>query len=177
MNKQNGLTMFELLITIGIVGIVLTIALPSLASMIKENKLVNTMNTVTSITMFARGEAIKRGDQIIVCRTTNNKTCLATGSNIIVVHDKNNDGAVSSTEDDVIRSFTVIDANDGVNIFLQTFTQKSIVFSRFGAAKETGRIVICDNRGAGYAKASVLNMGGQLRTVSPSERSGVSCSA
>lgn len=182
MSKQNGLTMLELLVTIGIVGIVLTVAVPSLSSLSKENKLINTMNTVSSIALYARSEAISRGRQILVCRSSNNKTCSSSGDNIIVVQDniaiddEVGDGKVT-TEDSVLKTFSVIADNRGVNVLFKNFKEKTIVFSKYGVPTKSGQIVICDDRGSAHAKGNILNMGGQLRTLSSTEHGAITCTA
>ena len=68
-NRLRGFTLPELLITLGIVSIVLTLAVPSVSNMIRDNKLVTHLNAVVSDIHFARSEAVKRGVRVIICRS------------------------------------------------------------------------------------------------------------
>jgi len=74
MNKNNnlGFTLTELLITIAIIGIVASMAVPSFQSMIERNRLKEVAEGLKSDLMFARTEAIKLSQNIIVNRVTGN---------------------------------------------------------------------------------------------------------
>lgn len=68
MKKHCGFTLVELMITLAIAGILLTIGVPSFQNMIRTNRTVtNTNNLVTALNL-ARSEAIKRGVQVTVKR-------------------------------------------------------------------------------------------------------------
>ena len=66
-----GFTLPEMLITMGIAAIVLSTAVPSISSTIKDNRLVNHLNAVMTDIYFARSEAAKRDSRIILCRSNN----------------------------------------------------------------------------------------------------------
>jgi len=177
MKRQYGLTLIELLITVSIIALLLTVALPSYSSMSKDSKLINTMNSISAITLFARGEAIKRSNQIIVCRSSNNTSCSATGGNIIVVSDTDNNSVFSVASDQLLKTITLIAPNSDIAIYFQEHNNSLIVFSALGSPSNAGRIEVCDQRGTPKAKASMLNIGGQLRYLDSSERNQITCAA
>lgn len=172
MNKHHGLTLIELLSTIAIVGILLTVALPSFSTMIKDNKLVTAINQMSTLTAFARSEAIKRNNDVTICRSVSNSNCSATGNNIIVKSDNNNDGDFTDAGDEMIRTFELIQANSQITLYFQGFTSSQITFTPTGLSTQTGRIEICDSRGKNYAKARIINIGGQLRAPNSSSAAG-----
>jgi type IV fimbrial biogenesis protein FimT len=66
MNRQNGFTLVELLITLAIVSIVLTVGVPSFNDLIRNNRMTGQVNQVVSALALARSEAVKRGASVDV---------------------------------------------------------------------------------------------------------------
>jgi type IV fimbrial biogenesis protein FimT len=61
-----GYTLMELMVTITIAGILLSIAIPSFTSIISSNRLTTYANELVTAFNYARSEAIKRGEQVTV---------------------------------------------------------------------------------------------------------------
>ncbi|MFY8350268.1 pilus assembly FimT family protein [Pseudoalteromonas sp. SSM20] len=57
---KNGYTLIELAVVSSIVGVLSTVAIPSMITSIKSDRLVATANQLTSTFKFARSEAVKR---------------------------------------------------------------------------------------------------------------------
>jgi prepilin-type N-terminal cleavage/methylation domain-containing protein len=66
--KQLGFTMVELLITMGLVSILAMLAAPSFAQYIKQERLVTTANQLSSVYRYARSEAVKRAQTVILTK-------------------------------------------------------------------------------------------------------------
>ncbi|VAW91131.1 hypothetical protein MNBD_GAMMA22-2635 [hydrothermal vent metagenome] len=64
--QQSGFTLVELLVTMAVFGIALSIAVPNYKSMANSNRLVSQINTFSGAIAFARSEAIKQGVNIIL---------------------------------------------------------------------------------------------------------------
>lgn len=60
MNKEQGLTLIELLFVLSIVGILASVAIPSFSQQMKQDRLVSNANQLQSVFKFARSEAAKR---------------------------------------------------------------------------------------------------------------------
>ena len=71
MKNQVGLTLIELLVTIAIVAILASLAVPSFTQMIANNALSSQLNSFNTDTRFARSEAVKRGIDVVLCTSTN----------------------------------------------------------------------------------------------------------
>lgn len=69
--KQLGFTMIELLITLGLVSILAMLAAPSFAQFIKQERLVTTANQLSSVYRYARSEAVKRAQTVILTKQDN----------------------------------------------------------------------------------------------------------
>ena len=61
MSSQKGFTVIELMISLGILAILATIAVPSFQSVIERNRVTAQANSILSAVQSARSEAVKRG--------------------------------------------------------------------------------------------------------------------
>ncbi|ALO40785.1 GspH/FimT family pseudopilin [Pseudoalteromonas phenolica] len=69
--KSHGFTMIELLITLGLVSILAMLAAPSFAQFIKQERLTKTANQLNAIYRYARSEAVKRAQTVILTKQDN----------------------------------------------------------------------------------------------------------
>ncbi len=72
---MSGYTLVELVITIAIVAILATIALPSFARVIASNSVVSGVNEFIAAVNLARMEAVRRGSRTGICASDNGSTC------------------------------------------------------------------------------------------------------
>ena len=80
MKKDTGFTLTELMITLAIVSILLTIGVPSLKTFMQGNQLIATTNELISALHVARSEAIKLNTRVSICESSDGATCAETGS-------------------------------------------------------------------------------------------------
>jgi type IV fimbrial biogenesis protein FimT len=74
-SRQNGVTLIELLVTMTIAAILLAIGLPSYNGITTTARMKGEMFSFLADMSFARSEAIKRGQPVYICSTTDNITC------------------------------------------------------------------------------------------------------
>jgi type IV fimbrial biogenesis protein FimT len=75
MNKQDGFTLAELIVTVAIAAIVLTVGIPSFQETMRKNRAAAHMNEMLTVLNLARGEAAKRGQRVSLCPSTNGASC------------------------------------------------------------------------------------------------------
>jgi type IV fimbrial biogenesis protein FimT len=75
MERENGFTLVELLITIVVVSILLATGVPSFMEFVKNNRLSAQANNLVISIQVARNEAIKRGSGAVICASTDQATC------------------------------------------------------------------------------------------------------
>jgi len=71
-----GLTLVELLLVVLIVGIFATLAVPSFVGIIQNNRVANEVNGFVGDLQFARSEAIKQGQPVSICVSSDGATCM-----------------------------------------------------------------------------------------------------
>jgi type IV fimbrial biogenesis protein FimT len=77
--RDTGFTVIELMIVTTIVAILLAIAAPSFRYVTTANRASSEINALLGDMQFARAEAIREGQTVTVCATTDQATCVAPG--------------------------------------------------------------------------------------------------
>jgi len=75
MKKQRGFTLVELMMTLVIASIVMTLAVPSMRDLIQNNRITGQVNEMVTAFNLARMEAIRRGSPVSVCASTDQASC------------------------------------------------------------------------------------------------------
>ncbi len=78
--RQTGLTLIELIITVAVFVVVVSTAGPALHKVLSNNRMVSQVNALLGDLNFARSEAIKRGERVTICQSSNQSSCTS-GSN------------------------------------------------------------------------------------------------
>lgn len=66
--SQKGFSLIELMVTLAVLAIVLGLAAPSFSSMLRDNRALALGSELQGALQFARSEAVKRRQSVIVCR-------------------------------------------------------------------------------------------------------------
>lgn len=69
--QARGFTLIELLVILTISAILVAMAVPSFQALIQSNRISGAANSMLSSMDLARSEAIRRGNNVTVCRSTN----------------------------------------------------------------------------------------------------------
>ena len=157
--KSRGFTIPEIIITLGIIAIVLSTAVPSISSMIKDNRLATQLNSVVTHIHVARAEAVKRDVRVILCRSSSpdaiTPSCggtekVWTDGYIVFADDGNysNNKYDPGTDTLLIRSQP---AASGINMRTSWSWNKNLEFNPDGSTNEGGAVAfmsLCDDRGS-----------------------------
>ena len=77
LKKNTGFTLIEIMVTVAIVGIFASIAIPSFSSLIENNRVNTATNELVSNLLLARSEALKRRNTVTICPSSDQTTCNA----------------------------------------------------------------------------------------------------
>ena len=73
--RESGVSVLELLIVITIGSILLSVGVPSYRSVTNSNRIAAEVNGLLGDMQYARAEAIRRGQTVTVCTSTDGATC------------------------------------------------------------------------------------------------------
>jgi type IV fimbrial biogenesis protein FimT len=76
-NRQHGFTLGETLTTLAVLGISLSLAIPGLESLARDNARATAVNQLVATMHTARSEAITRNTPVAVCPSENHQNCTA----------------------------------------------------------------------------------------------------
>lgn len=72
---QRGLTLIELMVTVVVLAIIASIALPSFASLLARNRVTASANELLATLQFARAESIRSNQPVRLCASVDGLTC------------------------------------------------------------------------------------------------------
>ena len=164
MCRTAGTTLLELLTALTIVAILATIAVPGLQTFLLNSRRAAVVNGFLHSVFMARSEAIKRGQIVSVCRSSDGRTCeLRTGdwsSGWIVFGNRDRDDPPErdSGED-------LITSSGGWPGGSITSNRRAYSFRPATQGVVNGTIVFCDARGSSYARAIIISHTGRPRVA------------
>jgi len=169
--QSNGFTLVELLVGIAVLSVLASFAAPSFKETLSNTRQVTAFNKASSTLRFARSEAIKSSRAVSICGRATDNSCGADWSKgLLVFSDSASDGTplVLDGADSIIRS--VVFSGAGLSL------SSSAMLASNAASPETtgvirfdsrgrpnwlnGTIVLCDRRGAEFAKALIMTGSG-----------------
>ena len=176
----------ELIATMAVAGILVTLAVPSFSEVIKNNRLITQANDFVTALNVARSEAIRRGERVTVCKSSDQVSCVTSGSwdqGWIIFDDVNGDGVVTDPTTNVLRvhgslsgSTTLkggTNLDDYVSYVASGATQQ---FAGGVSASQSGVLVLCDDRGfISQAKAIQIRATGRVNAGSATSSAAGSC--
>jgi len=181
MKQKNirGFTIPEVMITLGVAAIILTTAIPSLSTSIKDNRLATRVNEVITDIHFARSEAAKRDVRVVMCRSNNpdasSPVCSTdsahdytwTGGYVIFVDSGTApNGIYDAGSDTLLRRGQP--AISGLKMRTNANWNRNLEFNPNGSLHEggVGMMSICDDRGKEEGRQIVVSLSGVAKLYS-----------
>ena len=104
---QGGWTLVEAMISLTIMAILSSAAIPSMTGVLDAARREAITNEALSALRFVRSEAIERADQVVLCKSRSNDSCSTSGGweqGWLAFHDRNGNAEMDQGEELVLRS-------------------------------------------------------------------------
>ena len=142
---HRGFTLIELMITIAIAAILLTIVVPGFAGLVSSNRITTQTNELVTDLMVAKSAAVQRGVKVAICiRNAAGNDCNTAGSwsnGWIVFTDPNGNGTVDAGET-ITRVHEVLPT--GITLTSAGFATATILtYAPSGSVSSNGAFRIC----------------------------------
>lgn len=154
--RIHGFTMLELLVTLAVATILITIAIPSFMHMIATNQRQTIVTDVIRAMNYARSEAITRNVAISVCADANAINC----NNPTSTAWQNGWIIYSESAGKILHKHGTLPGN--FTLTINGFKDKTITYLPNGRAKQTGSFTLCPSGQADIEGARIeLSFAGQ----------------
>ena len=159
--NTRGFSTIELMLALGIVGVLLAFAIPSFDSFMANGRRAEVANDLLLAIKMARSEAEKRVMPITVCASDDQTTCHNNGtafdSGWLLFTDQDRDGVLDAGEELLMFSAYTTSSHTVYG------NARRFTFRPFGAAATNSSIVICDNRGVSDSRVVIVAQSGRAR--------------
>ncbi|WP_286816541.1 GspH/FimT family pseudopilin [Marinobacter sp. UBA3607] len=169
--SDSGFTLVELVITVAVIAIVATIAIPAMSDMVTRNRTTGAFNELKGLVAYARSESVKNvGESVLLCASNDGAGCTNNADwsvGWLVVQDSNGNGAFDSGEP-LLKVIGPLP--NGINLSVKTgnstqFNSISVAITGDGAPAGGNPITfkLCDSFGASEARGLIVSVSGQVR--------------
>lgn len=160
-----GFTLIELMVTLAIATILLTIAVPNFVVFVQNNRLTSQANDLVTALNYARSEAIKGGAPVTVCGRASNTACggaTTWDAGYLVYADTNRNGAPDAGE--ILQVRQQLEGGNSLRAGASTqITYQSSGFRSDGNGPDT--FSLYDSRGVGSGRAVCVNTQGRTLVI------------
>lgn len=169
--KLSGLTLIELMVTLAVLSVFVLIAAPRMQNLVSNNRQVTSINSFAATLNFARSEAIKTGNTVFLCASTNSTVALPACNTPswergwVVVDDANRDGVINPGE--VLRQQASLPPGQT----LRTNPATGLIsYNTRGFINAPISFKNCDARGAANARAINISTVGRVSIATDTDK-------
>lgn len=155
---QAGVTLIELMVTIAVLAITLSLAVPAMQEFTIRNRLASINNDLMTALIYAKSEAVKRGVTVSLCSSSTGTGCGGTWSNgwiVFVNLDGDSPAVADGGGETILRAHEALPANYAIDS--DAGIGSYVNFNRSGVANHggvgiNGAFVACHDGDAGTAR-------------------------
>jgi type IV fimbrial biogenesis protein FimT len=164
--KQRGFTLIELVTTLGVATVLISMAVPGVSIFLLNSRQSSSVNQLVAAMHLARSAAVTKNERVTVCASSDGSTCgnVEWDSGWILFGDPDSDQTVDAGE-------III----GTAPAIEGLTIESSEFARYFMYRPNGRVMnatinansgeftVCDTRGAEHARVIIMDVAGRPR--------------
>ena len=163
---SRGFTLTEVIMTVAVAAILVTIGVPSYKTMILNSRKNAAISDLQATLSLARNSAISQRQDTTVCKSNDNSSCTTNGDwsqGWIAFLDPDHDGDRTGTEE-LLRAHGPIKGDATYDAPAASPVENRVTFKPKGLVSGTfGTITYTDSRGDNYAGKLIISFGGQVR--------------
>ena len=163
-SMPRGLSLLELLVTMGISTIIFSITIPVMAGLINQNRIATQVNTLRTSLELTRSTAIQQNEHTVICKSDDGETCIRRGEwnqGWIIFVDSNHNRRRSEDERLVYVQQPLPETTE---LKYRAFGSRHYVTYRpEGFTKTNGTFTVCNSAVPERAKALILTKTGRVR--------------
>ena len=163
----SGFTLYELMLTIAVAAVILTLGVPSFQGLMERNQLTANINQFISSLALARSEAIKRNQRVSLCVSSDGATCTGTGyeDGWIVYVDRNSNNSRQPATEELIWVGESLPGN--LTLRGDGCCGTDIPYLASGRISGiSGSVNLCKDNDVSKSRRITLNSSGRVRLVS-----------
>ena len=171
---ERGVTLIELIVTITVLGIIATFALPAFTTFIKNARLTSVVVDFQGALNLARSEAVMRRQNVSVCMSTDGSSCNGASwkDGVLVFTDiagANPTGSYVNGTDEALKFFPFTNAAMVVSPVaeggMNGFSSSYVSFKPSGMVAASGGLMLCDDRNGSFGHEVILSIVGRAEAL------------
>lgn len=166
MKNQRGMSLIELIFTLSVAGILVSIAVPNFVGSMRNSDMASSTNALVGAVHSARSEAVKARNRVTMCRADRSGTpsCDDAGYDLLVFINAANDNTYDQGTDTLVRSTPWLEddmtvTSSGIPSYI-TFTSRGVTQDLNGDPI-SGSALICGPSGDQHARIVTLSPTGR----------------
>lgn len=167
MRKTHGFTVIELMITLALAAVILTLGVPAFQGLMERNQLASNINSFISSLALARSEAVKRKQIIAVCASSDGATCKNDNSGYesgwIVFVDSVSVNGVRDNDEELLWVHEALGNNMTLRGTVPYNNNVRYLPSGRSGAGIGGNVRLCKDNAVNKARMIIVNTAGRVR--------------
>jgi type IV fimbrial biogenesis protein FimT len=149
------------MLSVAAAGILASLAVPAFSGLVLDSRRTAALNDFVIAVQLARSEAVKRGAEVVLCKSAGRESCTSTGEWqpgwIVFVNSDEDAPPVRDKQE------TLIQVHAALPKARITANRNSFTFRPFRSASTNGTVTYCDSRGVPAARAIIVSPSGRPR--------------
>jgi type IV fimbrial biogenesis protein FimT len=161
---SSGFTLIELLLVLAVLAILSLLSAPAASRIVQDNRMAITVNRLTGLLAYLRTEAVKRGQDGVLCKSVDGLRCTKNDqwdSGWLAYIDRNRNRRVDA---DDLRLTAHPALPEGISLTLRAAgTSNYLVYRPDGSAGSNGTFTFCQRDQPELARALIFTRQGRVR--------------